>query len=224
MPPTPQPTTPSPLIIVVCESVPTSVSGSRTPSRSATTSARYSQVDLVHDAGSRGHDAEVGKGLLRPPQERIPLPVALVLALDVDQERRIGAVLVDLDRVIDDEIGGHERVDPGGIAAHLRHGIAHRGEVDNAGNAGEVLEDHARRHERQLRLAGLGRIPRGKRADVIGGHEVRVRRRSAQHVLEQHLHGVGQACQVGGAGRVEGVIRVARAVDVERSSGAGMVG
>ena len=27
MPPTPQPTTPSPLIIVVCESVPTSVSG-----------------------------------------------------------------------------------------------------------------------------------------------------------------------------------------------------
>ena len=27
MPPTPQPTTPSPLIMVVCESVPTSVSG-----------------------------------------------------------------------------------------------------------------------------------------------------------------------------------------------------
>ena len=27
MPPTPQPSTPSPLIIVVCESVPTSVSG-----------------------------------------------------------------------------------------------------------------------------------------------------------------------------------------------------
>ena len=44
MPPTPQPTTPRPLIIVVCESVPTSVSGSRIPSRSVTTSARYSRL------------------------------------------------------------------------------------------------------------------------------------------------------------------------------------
>ncbi len=32
MPPTPQPSTPRPLIIVVCESVPTSVSGNAWPS------------------------------------------------------------------------------------------------------------------------------------------------------------------------------------------------
>ena len=43
MPPTPQPSTPRPLIIVVCESVPTSVSGNATPSRSSTTRARYSR-------------------------------------------------------------------------------------------------------------------------------------------------------------------------------------
>ena len=48
MPPTPQPTTPSPLIIVVCESVPTSESGTATVSppffRVWTTEARYSRL------------------------------------------------------------------------------------------------------------------------------------------------------------------------------------
>ena len=43
MPPAPQPSTPSPFTIVVCESVPTSVSGNATPSRSSTTRARYSR-------------------------------------------------------------------------------------------------------------------------------------------------------------------------------------
>ena len=44
IPPTPQPRTPSPFTIVVCESVPTSVSGKATPSRSSITRARYSRL------------------------------------------------------------------------------------------------------------------------------------------------------------------------------------
>ena len=43
MPPTPQPTTPSPFTIVVCESVPTSVSGSRRLPSWKTTWARNSR-------------------------------------------------------------------------------------------------------------------------------------------------------------------------------------
>ena len=43
MPPTPQPSTPRPLIMVVCESVPTRVSGKAWPSRSSTTRPRYSR-------------------------------------------------------------------------------------------------------------------------------------------------------------------------------------
>ena len=43
IPPTPQPSTPRPLTIVVCESVPTSVSGNAAPSRSSTTRARNSR-------------------------------------------------------------------------------------------------------------------------------------------------------------------------------------
>src|SRR3954452_21109812 len=44
IPPTPQPRTPSPFTIVVCESVPTSVSGNVLPSRVSTTRARNSRL------------------------------------------------------------------------------------------------------------------------------------------------------------------------------------
>ncbi len=44
IPPTPHPTTPSPLIMVVCESVPTTESGYSTPSLLNTTLAMYSKL------------------------------------------------------------------------------------------------------------------------------------------------------------------------------------
>ena len=53
IPPTPQPSTPRPLIIVVCESVPTSVSGNATPSRSSTTRPRYSRLTWCTIPGAR---------------------------------------------------------------------------------------------------------------------------------------------------------------------------
>ena len=87
MPPTPQPTTPSPLTIVVCESVPTSVSGyaRRRPSDvSVKIDARQVlEVDLVDDAGVGRHDAEVAERVLAPAQERVALLVAREL------ERRV---------------------------------------------------------------------------------------------------------------------------------------
>ena len=83
MPPTPQPSTPSPFTMVVCESVPTSVSKYATPSRSKTTLREVLEVDLVTDAHARGHHAELLERALGPLQERVALDVALVLDLDV---------------------------------------------------------------------------------------------------------------------------------------------
>ena len=125
------------------------------------------EVHLVDDAGARRDDAEVGERLLRPAEERVALAVALVLAVDVDQERGIGAELVDLHAVVDDEVDRDERVDPPRVAAHLGHRVAHRGEVDDARHAGEVLEDDPGRHERQLHLAGTRRVPGCERAHVV---------------------------------------------------------
>ena len=69
------------------------------------------EVDLVHDAGVRRHDLEALEGVLAPAQERVALLVALELALGVDAERVARAEVVDLHRVVDDQLGRDERVD-----------------------------------------------------------------------------------------------------------------
>ena len=69
------------------------------------------EVDLVDDPGVGRHDREAVEGVLAPAQERVALVVALELALGVEAEGVVGAEDVDLDRVVDDQLGGHERVD-----------------------------------------------------------------------------------------------------------------
>ena len=144
------------------------------------------------DAGAGRHDGEVGEGLLAPFQEAIALLILLVFALDVLPERLGVAEVVDDDRMVDDEIDRHERVDLVGIAAELRHRVAHRGEIDDGGNAGEILHQHARRTERDfmLRLAAIVE-PGGDGLDVLflDGAPVLV----AQQILEHDLHREGQS-------------------------------
>ena len=112
------------MIIVVCESVPTSVSG-KAMRRAVGAVARHHdlaeifEVHLVDDAGAGRDDAEVLEGLLRPAQQRVALAVALVLALDVEGEGARVAEGVHLHRVVDDEVGGDEWIDAGGVAAHV---------------------------------------------------------------------------------------------------------
>jgi hypothetical protein len=47
--------------------------------------------------------------------------------------------------VVDHQLDRHQRVDLVRVAAELAHRVAHRGEVDDGGHAGEVLHQHARR-------------------------------------------------------------------------------
>ena len=141
---------------MVCESVPTRVSGKAIVS--ATNLPRHDhgrhilEVDLVDDAGPRWHDAKVLERLLRPAQELIPLAVPFVLQLHVLREGQCRAEAVDLDRVIDDEIGRYQRIDPRDIAAQRRDGVAHRGQVNDGRHAGEVLQHNAPRQERKLQI------------------------------------------------------------------------
>ena len=108
----------------------------------------------MDDAGPGRDDPQVAERGLRPAQELVALAVALVLALDVEGERIRRPEPVDVDRVVDDEVGRDERVDHGRIAAELGHRVAHDRQVDDGRHAGQVLEDHARGHERDLGLGG----------------------------------------------------------------------
>jgi hypothetical protein len=101
----------------------------------------------VADPGVGRDDGEVVERVLTPAQEGVALDVALELALGVALERVAGAEDVDLDRVVDHQLGRHERVDLLRIAAELGDRVAHRREVDDPGHAGEVLHQHARRRK-----------------------------------------------------------------------------
>jgi len=84
--------------------------------------------------------------------------------------QRIGAIrVVDLDGVIDDQIDRHERLDNLRVLAEAVGGGAHGGQVDEERHAGEVLQQHARDHERDF-LGALGvRRPRRQRGHVFFG-------------------------------------------------------
>ena len=147
------------------------------------------EVHLMDDSRSGRHDLEVPEALLAPAEEGVALAVALELELDVADERAARAEDVDLHRVVDHELDGNQRVDLLRAAAQVRHRVAHRGEVDDGRDAGEVLEQDARRRERDLAVRLVCRDPARHGFDVrsVAGPE---------HVLEQDSQRVGEALDI----------------------------
>src|SRR4029079_12612872 len=90
------------------------------------------------------------EGLLAPAQERVALAVALELELGVSEDGDLRAEHVDLDGVVDDELGREERVDPPRIAAEVPHRGTHCREIDDRRHAGEVLQEDTPRPKRDL--------------------------------------------------------------------------
>src|SRR5205823_9759044 len=125
------------------------------------------EVDLVHDADPRRHDLERVERLHAPLHELVTLGVALEFDLHVEVERIPGAVVIDLHRMVDDEIDGHQRLDQLRVPAHALRDAAHRGEVAQQGNAGEILQHDARYDEGNFLGSGRVRSPAGGVARVL---------------------------------------------------------
>ena len=153
------------------------------------------EVHLMHDALVGRNDLEVAKTGLPPLEELVPLLVALILELRVDLHRVARAERVDLNRVVDDELDRLQGIDLLGLAAELLHRVAHRREVDDGRDSGEVLKEHARGRERNLPRR-LGRHVDGRqRLDVLGVDRHAVL--GSEQVLEQDLERKGQALRAG---------------------------
>ena len=116
------------------------------------------EVHLVADAHAGRHQREVVKRLLRPAQQRVALAVAFDLLLDVARVGVAKPERVDLHRMVDDQVDGHERVDLACVLARALHRRAHGRQVYDGRHAGEVLHQDTCRQERQL---GSGRGQRG---------------------------------------------------------------
>jgi hypothetical protein len=170
------------------------------------------EVDLVDDAGVGRDDGEVAESGLSPAEEGVALFVALEFEQRVHVEGAGGAEFVDLDGVIDYEFDGLQRIDEGGIAAELLHGVAHGGEVDDAGDAGEILKEDAAGSEGDF-FFGLGIFVPGGEARCLLLVDVAAVF-GAQKVFEQDAQGErkmfgGDALLVEGVEAVDFVFLVA---------------
>jgi hypothetical protein len=159
-------------------------------------------VHLMHDARARRHDPEVREGVLAPAEELVALAVALVLERHVEGKAVALAKVVDLHRMVDHQFHRLERIDARGIATELDHTVSHRRQVDDGRHTGEVLQEHARRHERDLALRAAGDVPPGQSRDVFLLDERPVF--LAQQVLQQDAQRVRQPGHAGEPGGFEG--------------------
>ena len=96
-------------------------------------------VDLVHDPRSGRDDLEVAKRLLSPLEECVAFLVPGELEPHV-QLKRIGrSEVIDLHRMVDDELGRLERVDRVRVAAKTDNPVTHGCQVDDRRYAGKIL-------------------------------------------------------------------------------------
>ena len=128
----------------------------------------------MNNTGVRRNYTEVIKRLLPPAKKFVSLLIAFELDLDVAFQCIRSAEPIDLNRMVNDQIDRNQWVDFLRIATQLAHPIPHRRQVDHTGNAGEVLQYHSCRFERNLQLRRLGRIPNSQILDVVFGHLITI--------------------------------------------------
>lgn len=148
------------------------------------------EVHLVDDADAGRHDLERVERLHAPLHELVALVVALELQLHVQVERVLLAEVIDLHRVVDDEIDRHERLDLLRVLARALRDAAHGRDVGEQRHAREVLQHDARHDERDLVDALRIRLPVRELLDVLFGDLLAVV--VAQHGLEHDADRHGQ--------------------------------
>src|SRR5690606_8598704 len=101
--------------------------------------AHLLQVDLVHDAVTGGDHVDVLERGLGPLDKVEAILVATVLDGAVLLERLgIETARLHGQRVVDDQLGRHHRVDLGRVTTGLGDGITQAGQVDQCGLAENV--------------------------------------------------------------------------------------
>ena len=154
------------------------------------------EVDLVADPRIRRHDFEILKRGLSPAQKSIALDVAPKFQFGVQTKGVDVAEVIHLHGMVDDQFGREERIDALGVAAHFHKGFAHGGKIHDRGYAGEVLEQHARRHESNLFLRRAG-LPARQSLNILGMHEAAVF--EAKQVFKKNAQREGKLCEFGDA-------------------------
>ena len=152
------------------------------PSFACTPRARYSRFTWCTMPTPGRHDFERVEGLHAPFHELVALLVPLEFQFHVEVKRFLAAVVIDLHRVVHDQVHRHQRLDDLRIPAHPGGDAAHGGQVRQQGHAGEVLRARCARPRRGSRRCAARRLPGGQLPDVFFGDFLAVH--VAQHRLE----------------------------------------
>jgi hypothetical protein len=178
---------PRPLIMVVWESVSTSVSREVQVIAGKYALRQIFQIDLMADADARRNDPKRPERLHAPLQKLIAFPVALKLQLHVERQR-IGRRAIatqpvaaqgrqvsfapgeiHLHGMVNDQIHGHERLDERRVAAQAFERRAHGGQIAQQRHAGEILKQYPRNDEGNLRRPLSRRCPLRQAAYIVFG-------------------------------------------------------
>ncbi|MNF35247.1 hypothetical protein D3C84_161100 [compost metagenome] len=157
----------------------------------------FLQVDLVHDAVARRDHVDVLERLLGPVDEVETVFVATVFDGAVLLERLlVETARLHRQRVVDDQLRRHHRVDLRRVAALQGDRVAQAGEIDQRGLAENVVADHTGRKPREVEVAfAFDQLLEGvgERGRVAATHEV----------FRQHAGGVRQGVVTAGLNRFD---------------------
>ncbi len=128
------------------------------------------EIHLMDDTYARRHDAKAVKRLRSPLQKAVPLGVSLKLHLHVLFVSRIAAGIINLHRVINDEIDRHERLDHRRVLAHSLHRRTHRRQIHQQRHTRKILQHNACDDKRYLVRSRVSRSPGGEFANMRFAH------------------------------------------------------
>ncbi len=130
----------------------------------------------MHDAVARLDHVDVLERLLGPVDEVEAVFVAAVFDGAVLLEGlRVVTTALDGQRVVDDQLHRHHRVDLGRVAAFVGNGVTQAGKVDQRSLTKDVMAHHAGREPREVEIAlALDQLAqRGiERSGVAAAHQV----------------------------------------------------
>ena len=144
----------------------------------------------MHDAGAGRDHFEVVESSLTPTQELIALAVSLVFELNVSLSSVSRSCDIDNYRVVDHHFSWSQRVNLLWVTAEFLNCFTHCCEVNDAGNSGEVLHDHAGWRELNFSVRLCTWVPVDKGLSVSIRDVCTVV--GAKHVFKQNLQAVGQ--------------------------------
>lgn len=122
--------------------------------------------------------------------------------------------------MVDDEVDGAGRVDSVGVSAESLEGVTHTGEVDDAGNSGEVLEEHSGGLEGNVDVLAHGLFPIENLLDIsaLDVELVAV----SDGALEKDSDTEGESLDSGVVESLDGVVLVGLVTDLELLEGVGV--